>query len=94
MKNLDIWKNLIKDVMDVDVEYSDKVSIFAKHDSGYVVIENEGRNGLQLQFRRTFDHDDIVVEEDIVIHGKMVSGITSSNYEDVKKVLVEFTGKL
>jgi len=94
MKNLDTWKSLIKEVINVDVEYSDKVSVFAKYSNGYVVIESEGRNGLQLQFRRSFDHADIVVEEDIVAHGKIVSDIVSSNYEDVKKALIDFVGKL
>ena len=94
MKNINEWKELIKEVMGVEVEYSDKVSIFAKHEFGYVVIESEGCNGLQIQYRKSLDHSDIVVSENIIAGGKIVSTLVPSNYEDVKKVISEFIQKL
>jgi len=92
MKNLDIWKNLIKEVMDADVKYNDKVSIFVAQGNGYVVIEHE-QGGLQLQFRNSLDHADIVTTEDIVVHGKMISEITDNNCDDIKTILAEFCKK-
>ena len=94
MKNLDEWKELVKEIMDKEINYSDNVSIFVEYNDGYIVIENEGRNGLQLQFRRSLDHDDIVITENIVAHGKIVSALVPSNFDDVKKVFAEFVEKL
>ena len=95
MKNLDEWKELIGEVIkDAKIVHSDKVSVFVEYESGYVVVENEGRNGLQLQFRRSLDPSDTIVTENIVAHGKIVSALVPSNYNDVKKILDEFVGKL
>lgn len=94
MKNIDEWKELIGEIMNKEIEYNDKVSIFVKHNQGYVVIESEGREGLQMQFRRSLDHGDIIIAENIVAHGKIVSALVSSNYDDIKKVFAEFVSKL
>lgn len=94
MKNIKEWKEMIKEVMNKEIDYDDQVSIFVKHNSGYVVIENEGRQGLQLQYRSSLDHSDIVVNENVVVHGKMISALSPGNYEDVKKIFAEFVGKI
>ena len=94
MRNLDGWKDLIEEIMGKKIEYNDKVSLFVPHNGGYVVVESEGRSGLQMQFRRSVDHADIVITENIVAHGKIVSELAPGNYDDVKKVLAEFVSKL
>lgn len=95
MQNLQEWKELINETMkEPEIVHSDKVSIFIKHKSGYVVIENEGASGLQLQFRKTLDPSDIVMAEDIIVHNKIVSALASTNHNDVKKIFGEFVDKL
>jgi len=73
MKNIDDWKQMISEVTGFDVEYSDSVSILTNFGSGYIVIEDTG-NGLQLQHRRSLDHSDIDVEENIIVDNKIIIG--------------------
>lgn len=95
MKNLDEWKGLIAEVIEKPkIVYDDKVSVFVEYNHGYVVIENEGPQGLQLQFRKSLDHSDTVITENVVVRGKIVSALAPTNHEDVKKVFAEFVSKL
>jgi len=86
MKNIDDWKKLLSELIKkVNIEYQDSVSIFAKHNDGYLVIEKDG--GLQVQFRKSLDHSDVVLSEDIVCDKRITSELTSNNYDNVKNII-------
>ena len=95
MKNIDEWKELIAEVIeDPKIVYDDKVSIFVEYNHGYVVVENEGPQGLQLQFRKSLDHSDTVITENVVVRGKIISALAHTNREDIKKAFAEFVDML
>lgn len=90
MRNLKEWEELTGE----KIIYNDKVSIFIKHPNGYVSIEKREKGGLQIQFRKSLDHADIVVAEDIVVGGKIVSELTHNNYNGIQKIFLEFVDKI
>lgn len=95
MKNIDGWKDLFSETLgDFEVAHKDTMSIFILYDNKIIVIENEGPRGLQIQYRRSYDPEDTIVCEDIIVDGKITSVLTSHNYEDIKKIVSEFVSKL
>lgn len=94
MKNIEYWKLLIKELFDSDIYYQDTKSVFIEYENGYVVIEKDENNRLQLQFRKSTDHQDIVVSENIVTENKTVSELTHTNFDGVKKCVMDFAQKL
>jgi len=95
MKNINEWKELIAEVIEnPKIVYDDKVSIFVEYNHGYIVVENEGPQGLQLQFRKSLDHSDTVITENVVVRGKIISALAHTNREDIKKAFAEFVDML
>jgi len=92
MKNIKDWEKLINETINKKISYYDSVSIFVETDSGFIVVEDVGRN-LQFQSRKTLDHSDIIDKEDVVCNGKMISDLVPSNYDNIKKQFAEFVEK-
>ena len=89
------WKELIEEVMgDAKIAHIDNSSVFVERGPAFIVVEHQDHGGLQMQLRESFDHADIVVSEDLVAHGKIVSKLVSSNKEYVKEALTNFIEKL
>lgn len=96
MKNIHEWKELLEEVVGKnDKTYVDQVSVCVPYNSGFLIIEtSENGNGLQIQFRRSTDPEDAVATQNIIAHGKIVSALTPTNHNEVKKTLLDFIGLL
>jgi len=95
MKNYDEWKSLLAEAMDgFEIIHHDKDSVVLSHNEQFLVIEkSQDCNGLQISWRKTPDPEDTIATENIIVDGKIVSALTPSNHEGIKKILLEFVSK-
>jgi hypothetical protein len=89
MMNSKEWKDLISEVLGDKIIYADPTAIAVKHGARFVIIE-KSQSGLTAQIRKSLDASDVIAETSMVVNGKIVSALTHSNYDDVKKILIEF----
>lgn len=89
--NKDIWCKILN-LKQENLIYCGSNSLAFYYGNKIIVIEKD--NGLQIQYRRSPDHSDIVVAEDIIVNKRTVSKITDSNKNQIKKLVIEFLDKL